>query len=239
MTETSSVSTAAIEFSPSLMCLDQLTWREQIQSMKASGVCTVHFDLIDERFANLGLNPETIRDIRAHCSMRVEAHLMVEAVERHALASLDYGADRVLIHQKDIHQGLVPSIREFPVGTIGIVIEAGEELDIDCYRWTRASQVTVMCVTPGAAGRPFQPESVDTVRRTVLALEAAGIPHLVQVDGAVGSHTIPVLADAGARSFVLGSTAFGNRSFDAAAMRELAAVGETPYGSLHLSGREL
>ncbi|HWD44697.1 MAG TPA: ribulose-phosphate 3-epimerase, partial [Actinomycetota bacterium] len=83
--------------------------------------------------------------------------------------------------------------------------------------------VLPMTVEPGIGGQAFDATVLPTIAAARRAIDAAGRPVALQVDGGVNAGTLPRCLEAGADTFVVGSAIFGadDPAAAAKAFREL------------------
>ncbi|MGN6146485.1 MAG: ribulose-phosphate 3-epimerase, partial [Mesorhizobium sp.] len=74
------------------------------------------------------------------------------------------------------------------------------------YVLDRLDLILIMTVNPGFVGQAFIPAMVDKVKRVKAMI--AGRPIRIEIDGGVSADTAPLLAAAGADTFVAGSAVF-------------------------------
>ncbi|CAQ02363.1 ribulose-phosphate 3-epimerase [Clavibacter sepedonicus] len=206
------MSETQLTFSVSVVCINQThLWRE-LTAIRSLGVSRLHIDIIDPSFGNLGMAPESIRDLSDDLRMPVDVHVMVAEPSLLVPKLVDRGAQAILVHQRHVTPEALEVLRAATVGgtEVGLVLDASESPRDWLIDIVRPQRLVVMAVTPGGAGRPFRREALDTVR---MAAEFRGKSSVesVEVDGAVSSITIGKLVDAGADSFVLGSSVFPDR----------------------------
>lgn len=203
---------SGFEFSASVICFNQLKLGEIISELRTLGVKRIHIDLIDNAFSGLGLPKEILTDIRARFSMPVDVHFMVTNPESLVEFALSQKVNCVAVHQSALTNRLVASLHAASqVGTeVSLVLGPGEAPSEESIKKTGAKRLTAMSVMPGAAGRPFEPRVFDTLRQAA-RIKARGLIQRIEVDGAVGPQTLPMMSRAGADIGVVGSTVFPNR----------------------------
>jgi ribulose-phosphate 3-epimerase len=70
-------------------------------------------------------------------------------------------------------------------------------------------QILVMTVEPGFGGQKFMPHVMPKLELLVAARKRHGVDVWLQVDGGITNETIAVAAEAGADTFVAGSSVYG------------------------------
>ena len=210
-------------FSPSLMCMDLLSMKEQVEILNERADF-YHVDIMDGHFVpNLTFGPPVVAAIRKVTKLPLDVHLMVtnpaELVEQFAAA----GADWLTVHvetEPHLHRlvnrirelGVKPAVTLNPATPIGQLDEILSEVDM----------VLVMSVNPGFGGQEFIEHTLDKIGKLKSLIAATGSHALIEVDGGVQKETAPRLKAAGVDVLVSGSFVF--KSFDPlAAIRELKA----------------
>src|SRR5665647_2677891 len=84
-------------------------------------------------------------------------------------------------------------------------------------------QVLVMTVEPGFGGQGFMVSTMPKLSRLADAVRASGLDVWLQVDGGITEETIVIAAEAGANTFVAGSSVF-NAADPAAQIARLRAA---------------
>jgi ribulose-phosphate 3-epimerase len=70
-------------------------------------------------------------------------------------------------------------------------------------------QILVMTVEPGFGGQKFMPQVMSKLEQLVSARARHGVDVWLQVDGGITTETIAIAAEAGADTFVAGSSVYG------------------------------
>jgi ribulose-phosphate 3-epimerase len=99
----------------------------------------------------------------------------------------------------------------------GIALKPGTAPEAVIERLDEVGQVLVMTVEPGFGGQEFQEAMLDKVARLRAAIGDRDV--WLQVDGGIGPETIRRAREAGADTFVAGSSVFGQDDPDAAVRR--------------------
>lgn len=200
-----------IQIVPSLLATPLGTLLNDLSSVVAAGARVIHVDVMDGQFVppiSFGANMVTFA--KSVPTTFVEAHLMTIDPERHLEGFVEAGADRIIIHQEvapHLHRllgriramGVSPGVAINPA-TPAIAIDEVIEL---------ADIVLVMTVNPGWGGQPFIPQCLTKVRAIADRIQQKGLPTIIEVDGGVAEHTVPLCISAGASLLVAGSSVFG------------------------------
>ncbi len=158
----------------------------------------IHLDLMDGRFVRA-------KSITAAELSRLElprgttAHLMVERPMAWLGPCERAGIRSVVVHLGTVSVSDLRHIRRR--NRVALAVNPGQSIT----GLTRLSRLVhgfhVMTVHPGRQGAPFLPRQVAVVRR--LRRRFPRLP--ITVDGGLNAATIPAVAAAGARTFVIGS----------------------------------
>lgn len=149
-----------------------------------------------------------------HPSAYLEAHLMTLTPERHFESFAAAGCKRIIFHVEatsHAHRhvqairalGISPGIAINPGTSVESVKELSEIVDL----------FLVMTVNPGWGGQTFLPHTVRKIRQIREISETVAI----EVDGGIDPQTLPLVKNAGANVYVVGSyLAKAPNLFDAA-----------------------
>lgn len=209
---------------PSILSFDLTDLRKSVQTFVGAGAGIVHLDVMDGQFVPpITFGDAYVRSLRSAAPAALfEAHLMTLTPERHFDAFIDAGCERVIFHAEvapHAHR-LVQQLKQ--AGTqAGIAINPGTPVEAVLPVLGDVDLVLVMTVNPGWGGQAFIPSTLDKVRR----IRAERPDVLIEVDGGIDPKTLPIVRDAGANVFVVGS--YLARAQDlAGAVRELKALTE-------------
>lgn len=193
--------------SASIMCADFRHLEAQLEALKSAGVHRAHLDFGDGRFVpNLPLGMEVFSELPPRADWVRECHLMVEAPQTllHLFAPQ---SDMVIFHLEANVDAVdfAATIRQTGC-KVGIALNPGTPPQKIVPLVELIDEILVMAVTPGFAGGGFIPETVDRVRQIRAIADLARPGLVIEVDGAVSARTIPALVEAGADSFVGGTS---------------------------------
>ena len=196
-----------IKLTPSLLAADLLHLGRAIDMMRRDGLDQLHFDVMDAHFVpNLSFGPDFCRAIhRYDPEMKIDVHLMMDNPDKYLDEFAKYGASSITVHAEiggDL-EGMIRSIHGLnvkaslsvkPETDAAVLLPYLEQLDL----------VLIMTVEPGFGGQKFMPEEVEKIR----FLRKAGFRGDIAVDGGVNEHNAPLLKEAGATLFVMGTSYF-------------------------------
>jgi ribulose-phosphate 3-epimerase len=198
-----------VRITPSILNADHANLSADIAKI-AEDSDLVHLDIMDNLFVpNLTWDFAAAEKIISDCPIPVDAHLMINDVDRIALDYAQAGAGSVTIH---IEAAKTPAQTFKALRKIGaragMALKPGTEIEIYSDLLSEIDMLLIMTVEPGFGGQKFMPEMMDKVRRSKTLI--GDRPIWIQVDGGVSMETIALAREAGADTFVAGSAVFNS-----------------------------
>jgi ribulose-phosphate 3-epimerase len=147
--------------------------------------------------------------IIAECPIPVDAHLMINDVDRIAVDYARAGAGSVTIHIEAAENPAqtLKSLRKLG-SRAGMALKPGTEIELYSDLLDEIDMLLIMTVEPGFGGQKFMANMMDKVRRSKALI--GDRPVWIQVDGGVSLDTIAIAREAGADTFVAGSAVFNS-----------------------------
>jgi ribulose-phosphate 3-epimerase len=208
---------------PSILSFDVAQLASALPTMAEAGAEVVHLDIMDGQFVPpISFGDALVANIRPLVPTLFEAHLMTLTPEHHFEAFARAGCQRVIFHAEATFHAhrLAQTLRSMGLQA-GLAINPGTPVEVVEPLLDELDLVLVMTVNPGWGGQRFIPATLDKIRR----LRAAAPDILIEVDGGIDPSTLPIVLEAGANLFVVGS--YLARSEDlGAAVRGLRALCE-------------
>ncbi len=213
---------------PSILAADFVNMERDLGTIASADL--VHVDVMDNHFVpNLTFGPQMVGRIQDVSPIPLDVHLMITDPERWAPGYAELGAYSVTFHAEAATDPVGLARRLRAIGArAGIALKPGTPADDYLELLPEFDQVLVMTVEPGFGGQSFMPETMPKLRQLREAVTARGLDIWLQVDGGITEETIVTAAEAGADTFVAGSSVF--RADDPA--RQISLLRDT--ATLHL-----
>jgi len=230
------------EFSVSLMCIDYLRIKEQIETLNTRANY-YHIDIMDGHFCkNITLSPDFMRATKTISRLPLGVHLMTEYPNDFIDMVREAGADIISPHAETINTDAFRVINKIKSlgAKAGVVLNPATPLEYIKHYIGRLDVVTIMTVDVGYAGQNFIDEMLEKIRLCKQWKETYGYTYKIEIDGSCNKHTFKRLNEAGAEVFVVGSSGLFSLDNDTgtAYTKMLAefetATGVTPLRSMRV-----
>jgi D-allulose-6-phosphate 3-epimerase len=194
------------EYSVSLMCLDYLKIKEQIEILNTKADY-YHVDIMDGHFCkNITLSPDFMRAVKKIAKLPLDVHLMTENPNDFIEAVRDAGADWISPHAETINNDAFRVINRIKSmgAKAGVVLNPATPLEYIKHYAGRLDLITIMTVDVGYAGQPFIEEMIEKICLCREWKKRYGYSYKISVDGSCNAATFKKLKDAGAEVYVIG-----------------------------------
>lgn len=209
---------------PSLLAGDHAHLAAGTDLAAGLGLSWVHIDIMDGHFVpNLTFGPQTVAALRPRSNLFFDTHLMLDEPHRYVEPFAKAGANLISIHIEPAydHLGTLARIRELGCQN-GIVLNPGTPASAVEPVLAHVDLVLVMTVQPGFGGQAFREDMLPKIAQLHRWREERGLPFRLEVDGGVDLDTGKACREAGADTFVAG-TSFFKTSDRAAFARTVAS----------------
>ena len=213
---------------PSVLSADLGRLPDQVEAALRGGAEWIHVDVMDGHFVpGITFGEPIISALRSITDVPLDVHLMVDRPQRYIADYAAAGADIFTIHpEATIHvQRHLSAIREAGMRA-GLALNPGTPLSFLEEVLDEVDLVLVMSVNPGYGGQAYLPASSSKIARVRELLTRRGCSAKLEVDGGITVDTIRLALEAGADTFVAGTSVFGTNDPEAAvqALRSACAV---------------
>ncbi|NIA13197.1 MAG: ribulose-phosphate 3-epimerase [Nitrospiraceae bacterium] len=205
------MSNSAIKVAPSILASDFSRLGEEIQAVTDAGADWLHIDVMDGMYtSNITIGIPVVASLRAHCTIPMDVHLMIEDPGRYVKDFADAGADIITFHPEAArHPHRVLTAIKDAGCKAGLVLSPGIPEDDIEYLVDGVDLVLIMTVNPGFGGQAFIPEML----RKIQNVRAMIGDRDVEVDGGIDDRTAPAVIEAGGNILVAGSYVFKSPSY--------------------------
>jgi ribulose-phosphate 3-epimerase len=194
---------------PSILSADFARLADEADAV--AGADWLHVDVMDAHFVpNLTIGLPVVESLRKHTGLPLDCHLMIEDPKRWAPGYAEAGAHNVTIHAEATTDPVAVARDLRAAGALaGLAIKPDTPLDPYVEILRSFDTLLVMTVEPGFGGQKFRAEVLPKVRAARSLVETGHLEVRIEVDGGVNTETIMEAAEAGADTFVAGSSVYG------------------------------
>jgi ribulose-phosphate 3-epimerase len=216
-----------VRIQPSILSADFVNMQAAVETIASADA--VHVDVMDNHFVpNLTFGLEMVTRVQAVSPIPLDVHLMITDVDRWAVGYAELGVFSVTFHAEATSEpvALARTLRALGARA-GLAVKPGTDVTPYLELLPEFDQLLIMTVEPGFGGQSFMSELMPKVAAVRSAIDVGSLDVWVQVDGGISTETIGRAADAGADTFVAGSSVFGaeNAGDAIAALRAAAVAG--------------
>ena len=198
----------SVRISPSILTADFANLEAELGRIANADL--VHVDVMDNHFVpNLTFGPRMVESLQAVSTLPLDVHLMIDDADRWAPGYAELGAYSVTFHAEAAADVVATARRIREIGArAGIAVKPGTPIEPYLELLAEFDQVLVMTVEPGFGGQSFISEVMPKLGLLRDAVKRTGLDVWLQVDGGINEETIAVAAEAGADTFVAGSSVY-------------------------------
>lgn len=213
-----------VRINPSILSADFVNLEREIARIATADL--VHVDVMDNHFVpNLTFGPQMVGRIQDVSPIPLDVHLMIDDPDRWAPGYAELGAFSVTFHAEAATDAVALARRLREIGArAGIALKPGTPVEPYLELLPEFDQVLVMTVEPGFGGQVFLESVMPKLGALSDVVKRLGLDVWLQVDGGVDERTIAIAAEAGADTFVAGSSVYnsGDPTENIAALRAAA-----------------
>ncbi len=214
---------------PSILSADFANLERELS--RISSADAVHVDVMDNHFVpNLTLGLPVVESLRRVTDLPMDVHLMIENPDVWAPKYAEIGCESVTFHA-EAAQAPVRLARELRSQGSKAAMALKPATGIESYldMLGELDMLLLMTVEPGFGGQRFLDLVLPKIRRARQAVDDLGGQIAVQIDGGVSRETIERAADAGADTFVAGSSVYSAEDPDAAIAELRGLIEKVPF----------
>jgi ribulose-phosphate 3-epimerase len=211
-------------------------WSADLGALRASLAAaaphcdSVHFDIMDNHFVpELLFGPDILATVKPHVPVPFQAHMMIENPER-CVARYAPVVDTFLFHPATCADwsGIKQEVRGLG-RSVGLALLLGENWRAYRDDLAEVDVALVMGTDVGIKGVDINTDAYAVISELREYIDAHGYACLIQADGGIRRHTLPLLIAAGVDAITPGSLFFGSdfgtfRSRLRETQRELAVL---------------
>ena len=214
---------------PSILAADFANLEHELGRIRTADL--VHVDIMDNHFVpNLTFGLPVVERLLQVTPLPLDVHLMIDDPERWAPGYAEAGCYSVTFHAEATADPVALARRLRSIGArAGIALKPGTDVEPYLELLPEFDQVLVMTVEPGFGGQSFMGGTMPKLSRLADAVRAGGLDVWLQVDGGITEETIEIAAEAGADTFVAGSSVFNAVDPAAQIARLRAAANAHPH----------
>ncbi|WP_411700291.1 ribulose-phosphate 3-epimerase [Conyzicola sp.] len=212
-----------VRINPSILAADFANFERELGRIATADL--VHVDIMDNHFVpNLTFGPTMTERLQELSAIPLDVHLMIDDPDRWAPGYAELGAYSVTFHAEAAKDAVSLARRLRDIGArAGIALKPGTPVEPFLDLLPEFDQVLVMTVEPGFGGQSFMAETMPKLGLLREAVTKSGLDVWLQVDGGITADTIVIAAEAGADTFVAGSSVFRGEPADNIASLRAAA----------------
>lgn len=214
---------------PSILSADFSRLGEELAAIATADAA--HIDVMDGHFVpNLTWGLPVVKRLKEVSPVPFDVHLMIEDADRWAPAYAEVGCESVTFHAEAAIAPikLVRTLRESGAKA-GMALRPATAVEPYLDMLPELDMLLIMTVEPGFGGQKFLDVTLPKIRRAAEAIRGSGLELRLQVDGGITEETIVRAAEAGADTFVAGSSVYGAEDV-AAAIAGLRAAAQHVHG---------
>lgn len=201
-----------VRINPSILSADFVNLERDLGVIASADLA--HVDVMDNHFVpNLTFGPQMVNRIQQVSPIPLDVHLMIDNPERWAPAYAELGAFSVTFHAESTTDPVSVARKLREIGSrAGLAVKPDTPIEPYLELLPEFDQILVMTVEPGFGGQPFITDVMPKLGLLAHARKKLGLDVWLQVDGGITLDTIVIAAEAGADTFVAGSSVYNSEN---------------------------
>ena len=204
---------------PSLLAADHACFGKGAERAAKAGADWLHLDIMDGHFVeNISFGPQVVKAVRPYAkNLFFDVHLMCSRPEILLEPFAKAGADEMIIHvelDKQV-EPLIWKIKQLGK-KVGLAVNPPTPISLVQPYLDKIDLLLVMTVNPGFGGQEFIHEMLPKIQQAEAWRREKKLAYRISVDGGINNQTAAECARAGADTFVVGTSLFGQRNLKAA-----------------------
>lgn len=195
---------------PSLLSVDFLNLKEELDQLEKANVDGLHFDVMDGQFVpNISIGIPLLDAVKSYSNLPIDVHLMIEQPEKYIKLFAEHGADMISVHVEatpHIHSA-IEEIKQLNKKA-GVVINPGTPVETILPVLSNVDYVLVMTVNPGFGGQSFIEQCINKIEQLNQLKHENNLTFDIEVDGGINDQTSKVCIEQGVTMLVTGSYFF-------------------------------
>ncbi len=198
----------SVRINPSILTADFANLERELGRIASADL--VHVDVMDNHFVpNLTFGPRMVESLQRISPLPLDVHLMIDDPDRWAPGYAEAGAFSVTFHAEAAKDPVALARRLRAIGArAGIAVKPDTPIEPYLDLLPEFDQVLVMTVEPGFGGQSFIESVMPKLGLLKDAVARSRLDIWLQVDGGINERSIVIAAEAGANTFVAGSSVF-------------------------------
>ncbi|MEE8321553.1 MAG: ribulose-phosphate 3-epimerase [Gammaproteobacteria bacterium] len=204
---------------PSILSADMAQLGHESSLVLEAGADFIHVDVMDNHYVpNLTIGPVVVKSLRNYgIEAPLDVHLMIKPVDRIIPDFARAGATYISFHPEASEHidRTLQLILDNDCKT-GLVFNPATPLDYLTHVIDKVDMVLLMSVNPGFGGQTFIDSTLDKLQAVREIIDDSQRDIRLEIDGGVSIDNIRKIAEAGADTFVAGSSIFNSNDYKAA-----------------------